>query len=70
MILESERGRNPVPVVRRTLKRAVQEDFDVCIIDTSGRLSNNFELVDELQVLDMTLMIVEYLLLLTTYCRV
>jgi fused signal recognition particle receptor len=48
--LESERGGNPVPVVRRTLQRAIKENYDVCIIDTSGRLSNNFELVDELQV--------------------
>jgi len=47
--LESERGSSPVPVVTRTLQRAKTEIFDVVLIDTSGRLSNNFELVEELK---------------------
>jgi fused signal recognition particle receptor len=46
---ESERGSSPVPVVTRTLQRAKHGNFDVVIIDTSGRLSNNFELVEELK---------------------
>ena len=44
-----ERGGNPVPVVSRSIKRAISENFDVVIIDTSGRLSNNFELTQQLQ---------------------
>jgi fused signal recognition particle receptor len=35
--------------VTRTLQRAKTEIFDVVLIDTSGRLSNNFELVEELK---------------------
>ena len=44
-----ERGGDPVPVVSRSVKRAIDENFDVLIIDTSGRLSNNFELTQQLQ---------------------
>ena len=44
-----ERGGDPVPVVRRSIRRAVAEKFDFVIIDTSGRLSNNFELIEQLQ---------------------
>lgn len=44
-----ERGGDPVPVVRRSVRRAREEGFEVCIIDTSGRLSNNFELTEQLQ---------------------
>jgi fused signal recognition particle receptor len=47
--LPAERGGNPVPVVTRSVRRAKEEGFDVCIIDTSGRLSNNFELIEQLQ---------------------
>lgn len=43
-----ERGGDPVPVVSRSLRRAKDEQFDVVIIDTSGRLSNNFELTQQL----------------------
>jgi fused signal recognition particle receptor len=48
--LPEERGGDPVPVVRRSIQRAKREGFDVVIIDTSGRLSNNFELTTQLQV--------------------
>jgi fused signal recognition particle receptor len=44
-----ERGGDPVPVVSRTIHRAKDEGYDVVIIDTSGRLSNNFELTMQLQ---------------------
>lgn len=54
-----ERGGDPVPVVARSVKRAMDENFDVCIIDTSGRLSNNFELTAQLQ--DMKAAIVKQL---------
>jgi fused signal recognition particle receptor len=47
--LPEERDGNPVPVVTRSIQRAKREKFDVCIIDTSGRLSNNFELTQQLQ---------------------
>ena len=47
--LPDERGGDPVPVVARSVRRAIDEKFDVCIIDTSGRLSNNFELTEQLQ---------------------
>ena len=47
--LPAERGGDPVPVVSRSVRRAIDEKFDVCIIDTSGRLSNNFELTEQLQ---------------------
>ena len=46
---DEERGGDPVPVVTRSIRRAIAERFDVVIIDTSGRLSNNFELIDQLQ---------------------
>ena len=54
---EEERGGDPVPVVSRSIRRAKEEGFDVVIIDTSGRLSNNFELTEQLQ--DMKAAIVE-----------
>lgn len=44
-----ERGGDPVPVVARSVRRAKEEGFDVLIVDTSGRLSNNFELTHQLQ---------------------
>lgn len=47
--MEEERGGDPVPVVRRSVRRAKEEGYEVCIIDTSGRLSNNFELTEQLQ---------------------
>jgi fused signal recognition particle receptor len=40
---------DPIPVVTRTLQRGKAEGYDVIIIDTSGRLSNNFELIEQLQ---------------------
>ena len=46
---EEERGRSPVSVVRRSIERGKRDGYDVVIIDTSGRLSNNFELIEELK---------------------
>lgn len=51
LLLEQERGGSPVPVVTRTMQRAKREKFDVVIIDTAGRLSNNFELTEQLQLM-------------------
>ena len=56
---EAERGGDPVPVVARSVRRAREEKFDVLIVDTSGRLSNNFELTAQLQ--DMKAAIVKEL---------
>ena len=57
--LGAERGGDPVPVVARSVRRAKEEGFDVLIVDTSGRLSNNFELTQQLQ--DMKAAIVKEL---------
>eukprot|EP01040_Poterioochromonas_malhamensis_P013905 gene13905-15345_t len=46
---EEERGGSPIPALRRTLQRAIEDKIDVVIIDTAGRLSNNFELTMQLQ---------------------
>lgn len=47
--LAEEEGGEPVPVAVRTVRRGVQEGYDVIILDTSGRLSNNFALTLQLQ---------------------
>ena len=47
--LDEERGTSPVPVVTRSIRRGKRDGFDVVIVDTSGRLSNNFELIEELK---------------------
>lgn len=49
-LTDTELGKSPVPVVTRCMQRAKKEQFDVLIIDTSGRLSNNYDLTQELQV--------------------
>lgn len=46
--LTEERNGSPLPVLSRALDRAVAEGYDTLIVDTSGRLSNNFELTQEL----------------------
>lgn len=43
-----ERGHSPLPVLERSLRRAEEEKFDFLVVDTSGRLSNNFELTQQL----------------------
>ena len=49
-IVKPEEGEtDPVPVVERTIKKGKEDGYDVVIIDTSGRLSNNFELIQQLQ---------------------
>lgn len=52
--VDSERSGDPIPVVTRSIQRAKSEGFDFVIIDTSGRLSNNFELIEQLQVWEST----------------
>eukprot|EP00607_Mallomonas_marina_P010151 CAMPEP_0182420130 /NCGR_PEP_ID=MMETSP1167-20130531/4680_1 /TAXON_ID=2988 /ORGANISM="Mallomonas Sp, Strain CCMP3275" /LENGTH=446 /DNA_ID=CAMNT_0024595637 /DNA_START=327 /DNA_END=1667 /DNA_ORIENTATION=- len=46
---EEEGGGDPVSVARRTLQRGKAEGFDIVILDTSGRLSNNYALTLQLQ---------------------
>jgi fused signal recognition particle receptor len=41
-------GEDPSAVAFRSLKRAIEEKFDVLIIDTSGRLQTNKSLMEEL----------------------
>jgi fused signal recognition particle receptor len=41
-------GEDPSAVCYRSMKRAIDENFDVLIIDTSGRLQSNKALMDEL----------------------
>eukprot|EP01041_Mallomonas_annulata_P008995 gene8995-18623_t len=47
--LLEEEGGDPVLVANRTLRRGKAEGFDVIILDTSGRLSNNYALTVQLQ---------------------
>lgn len=49
-MIDEEKGGSPLPVLERSLRRAVAENFDVVIVDTCGRLSNNFDLIQQLQV--------------------
>jgi fused signal recognition particle receptor len=43
-----EEGADPASVVYGGIERAVEEDFDVVICDTSGRLHTNVNLMEEL----------------------
>eukprot|EP01031_Cornospumella_fuschlensis_P042311 gene42311-51671_t len=51
MPLETERGGagSPLPVLQRSLQRALQSKYDILIVDTSGRLSNNYEATEQLR---------------------
>ncbi len=44
----TKEGEDPSAVAYRTLKRGIDENFDVVILDTSGRLQSNKGLMDEL----------------------
>jgi signal recognition particle GTPase len=52
IIIESEIGKSPLTVLQRALTRSSNEEYDCLLVDTSGRLSNNFELTEELIVSD------------------
>ncbi len=49
-VIAEEKGGSPIPVLKRALQRGKREDFDVVIVDTCGRLANNYDLVEELKV--------------------
>eukprot|EP00608_Synchroma_pusillum_P012280 CAMPEP_0198428972 /NCGR_PEP_ID=MMETSP1452-20131203/6894_1 /TAXON_ID=1181717 /ORGANISM="Synchroma pusillum, Strain CCMP3072" /LENGTH=395 /DNA_ID=CAMNT_0044149373 /DNA_START=1 /DNA_END=1185 /DNA_ORIENTATION=- len=44
----AEGVKRPLPVLQASVARAKREGYDVLIVDTSGRLSNNMELTEEL----------------------
>ncbi|MCA9194424.1 MAG: signal recognition particle-docking protein FtsY [Planctomycetales bacterium] len=47
-IVKGERGADPGTVAFQASKRAVEEDFDICILDTAGRLQTQSSLMQEL----------------------
>ncbi len=48
-IVHGDHGADPGSVVFRTCQRAVAENFDICIIDTAGRLQTQSNLMQELE---------------------
>jgi len=48
-IVHGEHGADPGSVVFKTVQRAVSESFDVCILDTAGRLQTQSNLMQELE---------------------
>jgi fused signal recognition particle receptor len=47
-IIRGDAGSDPASVAHRTVARAVEGNFDVCIIDTAGRLQTQANLMQEL----------------------
>jgi fused signal recognition particle receptor len=47
-IIQSLNGADPSSVVYETVKRAIDENYDVVLIDTAGRLHNKTNLMNEL----------------------
>ncbi|MEP0861882.1 MAG: signal recognition particle-docking protein FtsY [Ignavibacterium sp.] len=47
-IINSNKGADPSSVVFETIKRAVDENYDIVLIDTAGRLHNKTNLMNEL----------------------
>jgi len=48
-IVHGEHGADPGSVVYKTVQRAVAESFDVCILDTAGRLQTQSNLMQQLE---------------------
>lgn len=48
-IVTAEQGADPGTVAFQASKRAVEENFDICILDTAGRLQTQSNLMQELQ---------------------
>lgn len=46
--IPAEGQKKPAPVLQDALDKAIKEEYDVVIVDTSGRLSNNVALNEEL----------------------
>lgn len=47
-IVQSEKGADPSSVVFETIKRSIDEKYDVVLLDTAGRLHNKANLMNEL----------------------
>ncbi len=47
-IIQSTKGADPSAVVFETLKKAIDNDYDIVLIDTAGRLHNKSHLMSEL----------------------
>lgn len=47
-IVRSDQGADPASVAHRAVARALEGDFDICIIDTAGRLQTQSNLMQEL----------------------
>ena len=47
-IVTGEEKSHPATVAFQTVEKALQDDFDVCVIDTAGRLQTQKNLMDEL----------------------
>lgn len=47
-IIQSKNGADPSSVVFETVKKAVEENYDVVLLDTAGRLHNKTNLMNEL----------------------
>ncbi|MCY2984870.1 MAG: signal recognition particle-docking protein FtsY [Planctomycetota bacterium] len=48
-IVHGEHGADPGSVVFKTVQRAVAESFDICILDTAGRLQTQSNLMQQLE---------------------
>jgi fused signal recognition particle receptor len=48
-IVHGDHGADPGSVVYKTVQRAVSESFDVCILDTAGRLQTQSNLMQQLE---------------------
>lgn len=47
-IINSQKGNDPSSIAFETVKKAVQENYDIVLIDTAGRLHNKTNLMNEL----------------------
>lgn len=47
-IINSEKGADPSSIVYDTIKKAVDENYDIVLLDTAGRLHNKTNLMNEL----------------------
>jgi fused signal recognition particle receptor len=47
-IIQSEKGSDPSSVVFETIKKSINENYDIVLIDTAGRLHNKTNLMNEL----------------------
>lgn len=48
LVKPEKEGQDPASVAYRTVERAIDQDADIAIIDTAGRLQNKKDLMDEL----------------------